>query len=193
MKKAMVKAILCGALVVFLLSCGTTGGAKGGAELGAEITGLSWEWRTFDDHENDGSSTITMEELGGEVRRFHGNITNKYQYGFAGTQAEPLDATTLEALKRASAFSFTLKGDGQRLAAKLPTTNITDYCYYETVTTAGSDEVLVIVRMKDLIQPTWGNYKRFDQSTAGHIEWQTTRNGNPGAFDYTLGDLKLYE
>jgi hypothetical protein len=195
MKKMMVQAILCGALCVVILSCASGGGGgKASATVGPEITGLTWEWATFDDQaDNGGSSTITMEQVGDGVYHFKGNITNQYQYGFAGTQLVPADDATMAALKKASAFSFTLKGDGQRLAAKLPTTNIKDYCYYETVTMAGSDETMYVVRMKDLMQPTWGNYARFDQSTAGHIEWQTTRNGNPGSFDYTLGDIKLYE
>jgi hypothetical protein len=187
--------ILMGAvLLVFALTSGKGGGSS---KAPKGIDG-NWEWATMSDVEgNGGSSSITMEavDLGGaSAHRFHGAITNKYEYGFAGIQILPADDESLELLKTLKSFSFKVKGDGLRYAVKMPTKDIEDYCYWETVfETEEGQTVDIKIDVEQLIQPTWGNYKNFKQSEVFMVEFQTTHNGKPGPFDLTIWDFKVYK
>jgi hypothetical protein len=194
-------ALLCGMLCIGIVSCGSTGGGGGAAKtsdgLGEGISG-SFEFRPFDDQDdNGGSSTNEMTEASvsnGTAYRFTGAITNKYQYGFAGAQVVPTDDATLEAIRTCTAFSFKIKGDGQRYAVKMPTSDIKDYAYYERVfPTEDGQEIEVVVQIKQLMQPSWGSFKKFNQGVADFIEFQTTHNGKPGPFDFTIWDFKTYQ
>jgi hypothetical protein len=193
MKKTMVWAILCGALCcAMVLSC--AGAPKGSA--GVAVAG-NWEWTVNADEDNGGSSTIKMEEVdvgGMTARHFSGDITNKYEYGFVNIKIYPADDEAKELLKTIKSFSFKVKGDGQRYAVKMPTADIKDYCYWETVfETEEGKEIEVTVGVDQLIQPTWGSFKNFKQSEVFIVEFQTTRNGNPGSFDLTIRDFKVYK
>jgi hypothetical protein len=193
-KKAL---ILMGAvLLVFALTSGKGGGSsKSKAPQGIDA---NWEWVVNGDEDNGGSSTIKMEVIdigGATAHHFSGNITNKYEYGFVNVKIQPADDEAAELLKTLKSFSFKVKGDGQRYAVKMPTKDITDYCYWETVfeTEESGETVDVKIDVDMLIQPTWGTYKNFTQSEVFIIEFQTTRNGNPGTYDFTLWDFKVYK
>jgi hypothetical protein len=194
MKMAKKALVLLGAvLLVFALTSGKREKKKGPQAIPA-----NWEWATMDDQAgNGGSSTIKMEEVtmgGATARHFSGAITNKYEYGFAGIQILPADDEALDLLHTIKSFSFMVKGDGLRYAVKMPTKDIEDYCYWETVfdTEEGKDvEITIDVDM--LIQPTWGLYKNFKQSEVFMVEFQTTHNGKPGPFDLTIWDFKVYK
>jgi len=184
MKSRTVLLTLC-ALVVAgsMLGCG-----KGPA--------LNWSWAVNGDEDNGGTSTITMTEgteNGKPAYTFKGNITNEYQYGFVNVKVFP-DEDTLKLLKTAKGLSFKVLGDGDRYAVKITTSDITDYCYYEyAFETVEGEVVEVVVPIDYLLQPSWGQYKKFNQDKAMFIEYQTTRNGSPGPFEFKLWDIKLYD
>jgi hypothetical protein len=191
MKKTTVWIILCVALCcAMVFSCAGTPKAPQGIEG-------NWEWAVGTDSGNGGSSTINVEEIdigGMTARHYSGDITNKYEYGFVNVQVLPADDEAKELLKTLKSFSFKVKGDGQRYAVKMPTSDISDYCYWETVfETEEGKTVEVKIDVDMLIQPTWGAYKNFKQSEVFMFEYQTTRNGNPGTYDLTIWDFKVYK
>jgi len=157
---------------------------------------LTWEWAVNGDEDNGGTSTITMTEgveNGKPAYTFNGYITNEYQYGFVNVKVFP-DEDTLELLKTAKGFSFKVLGDGDRYAVKITTSDIADFCYYEyAFETIEGEAVEIVVPIDYLLQPSWGQYKKFNQDKAMFIEYQTTRNGSPGPFQFKLWDIKLYD
>jgi len=157
---------------------------------------LNWTWAVNGDEDNGGTSTISMtegKENGKPAYTFKGNITNEYQYGFVNVKVFP-DEDTLELLKTAKGFSFKVLGDGDRYAVKITTSDITDFCFYEYAFETVEGEVIeVIIPIEYLLQPSWGQYKKFNQDKAMFIEYQTTRNGSPGPFEFKLWDIKLYD
>ncbi|MDR0455519.1 MAG: CIA30 family protein [Treponema sp.] len=190
MKKAqMVSLVFCGALLALVLSCASTGGGKVVAHEGV------WDWQTDNDASNGGTSTITMTEgtEGGiTAYSFAGTITNEYQYGDVYVKVYPA-GDMLDLLKTMTAVSFKVKGDGDAYMIKIPTSNITDYAYYQySFDTVDGQEMLIIVPMAYFMQASWGKTEIFDQSLAEWIEFQTTRSGAPGPYEFKLWDLKLY-
>jgi hypothetical protein len=189
--------ILMGAvLLVFALTSGKGGGSS--KSKGPQGIVANWEWATMDDQAgNGGSSTITMEEVsigGATAHHFSGAITNKYEYGFAGIQILPADDEAANLLKTCKSFSFKVKGDGLWYAVKMPTKDIEDYCYWETVfETEEGQTIEVNIAVEQLIQPSWGAGKNFTQSEVFMVEFQTTHNGKPGPFDLTIWDFKVYK
>jgi len=189
MKKTQMAALfLCAALLVLVFSCASSGGASGGDK---------WEWMVNGDEDNGGTSTITMapETLEGKPGyAFKGNITNKYEYGFVNVKLMPDDAT-LAKLKTITGFSFRVIGDGDDLAVKITTSDVKDYAYYEyRFPTVKGQPITVVVPLNFLMQPSWGkpigNMVNLDN--AQFIEYQTTRNGSPGPFEFKLWDFKLH-
>ena len=188
---------ICVMLCALTFSCASSGGAKGGAE---GIEGF-WTWGTFTDAANKGSSRISMIEDIEMINdtpmmtySFSGEITNQYEYGYAGWYAYP-DDPTMEILKEARSFSFKVVGDGQTYFVMVSTSDIEDACYHRvTFTTKKDQEMTVTVRMGSLQQPEdWGVRKRFNQDHATQIQWQTTNNGKPGTFKLKIYDIKLYK
>jgi len=196
MKKAQaVFLVFCVVSLALVLSCASSGG--GGASGVIDPSTLKWEWTVNGDKDNGGTSTITMapETLEGMPGyAFKGNITNKYQYGFVNVKVTP-DADTLEKLKTISGFSFRILGDGDDYAVKITTSDIKDYAYYEyRFPTAKGQPMTVVVPLKFLMQPSWGKSvgNIVNLNNAQFIEFQTTRNGSPGPFEFKLWDLKLH-
>jgi len=195
-------AVVCAALCVLVFSCASGGSASRSGARGGEggIAG-SWTWGVFTDAANQGSSKVTLledfEEIDGQPMTLYnlsGEITNKYEYGYAGWYAFP-DDPTAEELKKARSFSFKVLGDGQTYFVMVSTSDITDACYHRvTFTTKKDQEMTVTVRMGSLQQPEdWGIKKKFNQDYATQIQWQTTNNGKPGTFKLKIWDLKLYK
>jgi len=192
--------VLCLAFVS--VSCASSSGAlKSSVKSGEGGIEGSWTWGIFTDAANQGSSRITLlddfDVIDGRpmtLRNISGEITNKYEYGYAGWYAFP-DDPTMEELKKAKSFSFKVLGDGQTYFVMVSTSDITDACYHRvTFTTKKDEEMTVTVRMSSLQQPTdWGIRKRFNQENATQIQWQTTNNGKPGTFKLRIWDLQLYK
>jgi hypothetical protein len=200
MKTAKLSMILTSVFIAVLaLSCGTTGGGGGGGA--GEGLPSAWAWGTFTDAANQGSSRISLiedvENIGGDVLMTYnisGEITNQYEYGYAGWYAFP-DDPTKELLKTIKSFSFKVLGDGNTYFVMLATSDITDASFYRTTFTTKKDQVTTVnVRVGSLAQPEdWGIKKRFNQANATQIQWQTTNNGKPGTFKLKIYDLKIYE
>jgi len=193
MKKAqMASLIFCGAFLALVLSC-----PSGKRIKTYDSSALSWDWQVNGDDMNGGSSTITMTQEtreGMPAYSFKGNITNKYEYGFVNVKIFP-DEKTLNLLKTISAFSFRILGDGDKYAVKITTSDIEDYAYYEyQFDTVDGQPATIIVPIEYLMQPPWGRAIGFiiNLNNAQFIEFQTTRNGSPGPFEFKLWDLKLY-
>jgi len=159
---------------------------------------LNWTWKVNGDEDNGGSSTITMKEetvsKGVTGYSFSGAITNKYEYGFVNVKLMPDDAT-LEKLKTCTGLSFKVLGDGDRYAVKINTSDVKDYAYYEYVfDTVKGQPITVVVPIEFLMQPSWGKSigATVNTSLAEFVEFQTTRAGSPGPYEFKLWDFKLY-
>jgi len=204
MKKTLnwVVFVLCVTLFAVTFSCATGGKSKTPEGNGYLATG---EWRPFFDNENDGDSTATLTEavetINGETvttYTINGNVTTKYQYGFAGWAIDP-DDETLERLKKATGISFYVQGDGKRYAVKYKTKECeSDYCYYEYLfnTDPSGEPTLIEVPIKLFMQPSWGAYKRLNQDSFTGLEWQTheswrsSPSTNP--FEVKIWDARIW-
>jgi len=194
--------ILAGLLFAMLaLSCASSGG--GAAAEGGERGGFpgAWAWGTFTDAASQGSSRISMiedvENVDGEVYMTYalsGEITNQYEYGYAGWYAIP-DDPTLEKLITAKNVSFRVLGDGQLYTFMLCTSDIEDAAYYRSDFRTKKDEpITVTIKVGGLAQPEyWGAKKRFSQDLATQVQWQTTNNGKPGTFNLKIWDLRVHD
>jgi len=160
----------------------------------------SWTWGAFSDEVKNGSSQINViedvEPIGGNLVKVYsisGEITNQYEYGYAGWYAYP-DDPTMAALKGAKSFSFNVLGDGQTYYVMVPAWDIKDDCYHRVAFTTKKDQMMTVsVDMDSLWQPEeWGIKKEFHRNHAKQIQWQTTNNGRPGTFRLKIWDLKLY-
>ncbi|WP_461257743.1 CIA30 family protein [Treponema sp. R80B11-R83G3] len=182
------------AICAVIFACATSGGKI----TAYDSTATSWDWVVNGDADNGGTSTIAMTEgvqEGVPAYSFKGNITNKYEYGFVNVKLYP-DPKTLDILKTISAFSFRILGDGDRYAVKITTSDITDYAYFEyAFDTVEGQPVTVIVPIEYLMQPSWGKTvgTSVNLANAQFIEFQTTRNGSPGPFEFKLWDVRLYK
>jgi len=164
----------------------------GGIVIGGGFTIGSYTWNAFNDAKNDGTSSITISEEPSGTVSISGNVTDTYEYGFVGWQAEP-DAIELANLKTTTSISFKVTGDGKTYKIILPTSNITDYSYYSTTFVADLTETPITVNISDLANPGWGQSSEgitFNQDLVDHIEWQTN-NGATGTFSLTIKDLQL--
>jgi hypothetical protein len=176
--------------LAFLTAGSLFAGGQSEAELGPEITGLSWKWDVYTDDNRGGSSTIEMAGEG----RFTGSVTTKYAYGFAGFFAEAADEHTLQAVKKAKAFSFKVKADGNFYTGKMITTDVKDFGYHEKAFKSEKDnEITVIILVNKLMQPGWAVRRRFNQANATGLQFQTEFGGKAGKFDISIRDVKLYE
>ena len=201
MRNVKVLIVLTTALAAIgAFSCVTIS-TSGGGGGGSSVPDTAWAWGTFTDAANQGSSRISLiedvENIGGEVMMTYaisGEITNKYEYGYAGWYAFP-DDPTKEHLKKIKSFSFKVLGDGNTYFVMLATSDIEDSSFYRTTFTTKKDqEMTVNVRVGSLAQPEdWGIKKRFNQDNATQIQWQTTNNGKPGTFKLKIYDLQIYE
>jgi len=179
---------------VVILTCASSGGGN----AAANDSSSSWKWTVNGDEDNGGSSTITMKQetvqKGVTGYSFSGNITNKYEYGFVNVKVTP-NAEMLEKLKTCTGLSFKVLGDGDDYAVKIITSDVKDYAYYEyRFSTVKGQPITVVVPKEYLMQPSWGKAVGAAVNTqlAQLIEFQTTRNGSPGPFEFKLWDIKLY-
>jgi hypothetical protein len=188
MKKAqIVSLVLCAAFIALAFSCAS----------GAPASQGSWEWLVNGDEDNGGSSTITMTEETQEglpAHSFKGNITNQYEYGFVNVKLMP-DEATLEQLKQAKAISFRVLGDGEPYAVKITTSDVSDYAYFEyRFDTVEGQPMTIIVPVEYLMQPSWGKAvaPMVNTNLAQFVEYQTTRNGAPGPYEFKLWDFRVH-
>jgi len=196
-------------LCALVFSCGTTGGAakpknpKSMDGLGDGVLAVG-EWRAYDDTNDKGDSsavlTTAKETIDGkEVTTYtiKGNVTSKFQYGYAGWAIDP-DEATLERFKTAKAFSFTVLGDGKRYTIKFKTSDVRDYEYHEYSfnTEEGKAETFEIP-MGFFMQPSWAKTPvRLKPENVVGVEWQTHESwrkdpkNNP--FQIKIWDFKVF-
>jgi hypothetical protein len=157
----------------------------------------TWTWQEpYGDNANSGTSTISMSESAGK-RTYSGNITNTYQYGFAGWVVTP-DASTLPYLKAASSISFMVSGADKMYRLQIKTSNVTDYSEYQArfdTVPSGTDK-LITIPMSSFESPGWGHSSSvpFNKNLAIELNFQATvAESGTGDFSLTIWDLKLNE
>jgi hypothetical protein len=202
-KKALFS-LLCAAFCVVIFACASGGGGAAKPAAGEPVGTLATgEWMVYNDEADKGNSTVKMvdaeEVINGKKTIVHhvtGNVTTKFQYGFAGWGLNQ-DDKTLELYKTAKSFSFWILGDGQRYTIKFKTKDIKDFAYYEfSFDTDKGEPKLIEVPVKFFMQPSWGQATRMYQQNVTGIEWQTheswrkTPNNNP--FDIKIWDFTVY-
>jgi len=179
-------------LLVLFVAVSVFAGGKSDSAAGS-----SWDWLVNGDKDNGGTSTINMTEEtleGLPGYSFKGNITNKYEYGFVNVKLMP-DPATLEQLKKAKAISFRFLGDGDAYAVKITTSDVKDYAYFEyRFDTVEGQPKTVIVPVDYFMQPSWGKQVagKVNTGLAEFIEFQTTRNGAPGPFEFKIWDFRVH-
>jgi hypothetical protein len=184
-------------LVVFAVFICIATLAFAGGKKDAGGPAASWDWVVNGDADNGGTSTIEMKEEtleGLPAYSFTGNITNDYEYGFVNVKLYP-DTPTLELLKKAKAISFRVLGDGEPYAAKITTSDISDYAYYEyRFDTVEGQPMTIIVPVDYFMQPSWGKPvgSMINLDNAQFVEYQTTRNGSPGPYAFKLWDFRVH-
>jgi len=189
---------------VIILSCGSSGGSAVKEDTGPGTPTLATgEWMVFNDENDKGSSTAKLvsaeETINGKkvmVHRVTGNVTTKFQYGFAGWGLNADEATT-NLYKTAKSFSFWILGDGQKYTIKYKTNSVKDYAYFEySFETEKGVPLLIEVPMQYFMQPSWGTPVRLNKAQVIGVEWQTheswrkTPNSNP--FDIKMWDFTVY-
>jgi hypothetical protein len=189
---------------VVVLSCATGGKADDGLGTPTLATG---DWMVYDDQGGDGgSSTSNIESaeqvIDGKTVMVHhvtGNVTTKFQYGFAGWGLNQ-DEETLERYKTAKALSFWILGDGKRYTIKFKTEKIMDYGYFEySFNTEEGTPMLVEVPIKYFMQPSWatpvGSLGLYQKLATG-VEWQTheswRKDPNNNPFEIRMWDFTIY-
>jgi hypothetical protein len=189
---------------VVILSCASSGDKSDGLGKPTLATG---EWTAYTDQEGDGGSStskiVSAEEVidGKTVLVHHvtGNVTTKFQYGFAGWGLDQ-DEATLELYKTAKAVSFWILGDGKRYTIKFKTDRIMDYGYFEySFNTEAGEPLLVEVPIKYFMQPSWaapvGSLGLFQKLAIG-VEWQTheswRKDPNNNPFEIKMWDFTIY-
>jgi hypothetical protein len=185
--------VLCGVLVL-ALSC-----VGGPASSGGPPVLAVGEWMVYNDHSDGGSSTASFtvadEVIDGETKSVitvRGNVTNQFEYGFAGWGLDA-DEATMEAFKTASAISFKILGDGKRYSVKFKVSNVRDHCYHEfAFTTEAGVAMTVEVPIRFFMQPSWGTPVRLNQSLVTGIEWQTHESWRPDSFQIKMWDFMVH-
>jgi len=159
-----------------------------------------WTWRAdsynnpkltttynFTDNTSDG---ITYYKITGSIDQAFTQGVNDIQ-GHSGVSlhATP-NSDMLAKLKNATSFSFKVKGEGRVWLAKLNTSNITDYAFYEKAFTPQNDAGQTItITISELVRPSWGEYAPFVQSNARLITFMFEEAGD---FEFTIWDLQLH-
>jgi len=198
--KMVMVLILC-MTFFFVFSCASSG--EGGSGLGPGVLATG-EWMVYNDENDKGDSSaelaILEEERNGEkVTVYHvkGNVTTKFQYGFAGWGINS-DEETLERLKTCKAVSFWIEGDGQTYSIKFKTSNITDYGYFEyRFNTEKGVPLLIEVPVGFFMQPSWAATARRNLGLCTGVEWQTheswRRDPRVNPFEIKTWGFKIHQ
>lgn len=166
------------------------------AMLFAQSFNNSEKWVTFNDKADGGTSTINknaeMTTIEGKevlAVTMTGEVTTKFQYGYAGITADG-DPAAVAALKEATGITFYTKGDGKKYRVRVETSDVKDFNYHGFVFTAPKGKMVkVTVPFKKLSQETWGATKKFNAANASKVSFQTM--GQPiSSFEFTIADLK---
>ena len=136
-------------------------------------------WFAYDDSAapNNGSSKIYIESSkSGDVLAVtaKGNVTKKFQYGFAGFGINPTPAE-LANVKKAKGFKFKVKGDGRAYRVRANTSNIKDYNYFGKIFVTKPGQIVEVkVMYSELEQEPWGTKVAFNKNKINQFTFQTT-------------------
>ncbi|MCL2210977.1 MAG: CIA30 family protein [Treponema sp.] len=161
------------------------------------------EWSAYNDTSDNGTSTATIrkaeETINGEnvtVYYISGNVTTKFQYGFAGWTLDP-DEATLALYKSAKAISFWVLGDGKAYSVKFKTSNVKDFGYLEyRFSTEPGEPVFIEVPIAYFMQPSWAQPVKKSPELVTGIEWQTHESwrkaGDVNPFEIKFWNFKVH-
>jgi len=194
------KTMLCGTtialLVVALVACGTGAPARAVGDLvSVPIFG---EWGYEDDSGNAGTSTITFTEVmedGMPAWHITGNLTRDFVWGGTVWFFE-LDDKTSELFKSAEAISFMVRTGpgGQRYMMQMQTRVVTDYGHFRVnIDTVEGEAKRLTFPLRHFMQPAWAvPVGRLRPDTITALQWATHDDINPGTYDMTIWDIRLY-
>jgi len=194
----MTKMMLCGVITallgVALVACGTGAPARAVGDI-VQVAPTG-DWFALDDADDGGTSTIEMTEVevdGMVAFHFAGEVTESFQWGYAGFGINP-DEATMENLRNTETISFMIRGDGQRYSIQFQTSDVRDYGHFWVVFETVADEAIrVTVPMRNFMQPGWASpVGRLRQENVTGLQWQTHESWRPGAFELTIWDIRLY-
>jgi hypothetical protein len=163
------------------------------------------EWGPYSDANppDNGDSTVTMTtdtRDGMTAYTLKGEVSTKFEYGFAGVAITP-DAATLASLKTAKGISFKVLGDGKRYTVKYHIAAVRDWAHHEFSFDTKAGEVMTInVPMRMFMQPAWGrpislnaaSQRRAQEvSFQTHEVWRVVDKRTP--FEITVWDLRIMQ
>jgi len=178
-----------------LAACAT--GAPAAFDEGDPSVPILAEWVLEDDSGMGGTSTIAMaetEEGGMPAWRFTGELTRAFEWGYVTFGFEDFDEETLELFGKASAVSFMVRGDGQQYVLQLLTSVVQDYGhFFFNFGTVAGEAVRVTAPMRAFFQPAWAaSVGWFNAATMTGMRWTNHDDINPGSYDLTIWDVRLY-
>jgi len=124
-----------------------------------------------------------------------GTVTNALQYGLAECDIVP-DEETLELLRKCTAISFKITGDGKRYNIEVPLSTVKDWAFHvQSIQTVEGEVTDIFLPMRGFAQPAWTNEPvRFNQTLIQKIIFKTRNQseGGLGDFSVKIWDLKLH-
>jgi len=199
-------------LVVFSCASGG-GGGRGAAEIGPGVPAVGasavadedavlvdgWEvYSDFVEDPNRGTSVMELEVTtidGITAYRFFGSTGPGVDWPYIQPEFHP-DAATLEAFKSAAALSFMVKGDGREYMVRYHVDSVTDWAWHSFTFRATAEPTRIVIPIGHFMQPSWGTFRRLDQSRFSGLSWQNSSWAYSGArenFDFTIWDLQSHQ
>ena len=193
------KAMFCGATVALLgmslIACGGAPARAPGDTVSVPIFGV---WEAQDDSGNAGTSTVTMTEVmedGMTAWHFAGNLTRDFIWG-AVTFSMELDERTMNLFNSATAISFMARSGegGQRYSIQILTRLVMDYGHFVVhFDTVAGEATRFTFPLGHFMQPGWAvPAGRLRPDTITGMQWATHDSINPGPYEITIWDVRLY-
>jgi len=186
------------AAVLFGVSLVACGGGPERAPGDTVAVPLFGEWEATDDSGSGGTSTVTMTETvedGMPAWHFAGDLTRDFVWG-AVTFAMDLDERTMDLFSSADAISFMARtGEGgQRYSMQILTRLVMDYGHFVVhFDTVPGQDTRFTFPLRHFMQPAWATpVGRLRPDTITGMQWATHDSINPGPYDITIWDVRLY-
>jgi len=196
------KMALCGAIVALLgmafVACGTGAPARPADEL-VSVPLPILDWTVLDDQgpPDHGTSTIEMTEFevdGMRAWHFAGEVTDAFQWGYAGFGLFDMEGSMLELIQSMGAISFMVRGDGQRYLLQVLTSAVRDYAHFAVAfETVANEAIRINLPLRNFFQPAWGvPVGRLRPETISGLQWMTHESWRPGSYELAIWDVRLY-
>jgi len=154
-------------------------------------------WTYQLDEGDGGSSTCTMTVIeidGLQAFNFVGYTTTAAQWPYVNFEFYP-DAATVDNFRSAKAISFMVKGDGREYFFNYQISSVTDWAWHRFAFRAPAEATRITIRMDQFMQPSWGTWRRMDQTRFMSAGWCTSSwaYDSPQAnYEITLWDLQIH-